>query len=89
MTTVVILLLGLGAVLITSSIESTPNGSDVSLLQTISDIWNDQVNVQQGNTPSTSFTASTLPSGQQPAVGTALSTVANNTTGPAGGTNYL
>lgn len=50
MTTVVILLLGFGAILIVSAIESNPDGSDVSVLQTISDVWNDKLNFTQGNT---------------------------------------
>ena len=63
MTTLVILLLGYGAVLIVSAIESNADGSDVSVMQTISDIWNDKVDVHKGNTP-----PSTAPPGNNPPV---------------------
>lgn len=68
MTTLVILLLGLGAVLISSSLESNPDGSDVSVLQTISDIWNDKVNFSQAtsnNAAATSNTSQALTTQQQ------------------------
>jgi hypothetical protein len=65
MTTVVILLLGLGSVLIVSAIESNPDGSDVSVIQTVKDVWDDTLNFQQGNTPSAGSTGTPngVPSG--------------------------
>lgn len=43
MTLLVVLLLGGGAVMILSALESNPDGTDVSVLQTIKDIWNDNL----------------------------------------------
>lgn len=61
MTTVVILMIGFGAVLIISSLETDPTtGQPVSIVQTVQDIWNDDVNFSQtapttttGNPPGT------------------------------------
>ena len=53
MTTVIILILGGAAVLIISAVESNPDGSDVSIIQAVKDIWNDNLNFQQGNTAKT------------------------------------
>lgn len=72
MTTVVILLLGAGLVLITSAVESTASGSDVSILQTISDIWQDKVNFQQGNTPAPGTGSGPAPSQGGTAYGQAM-----------------
>lgn len=48
MTLVVVLLLGLGAVLIVSAIETDPTtGKSVSVLQTVQQIWNDQIDFGQ------------------------------------------
>lgn len=48
MTLVVVLLLGLGAVLIVSAIETDPTtGKSVSVVKTIAEIWNDQVDFSQ------------------------------------------
>ena len=60
MTTVVILMMGFGAILIISAIETDPNtGNSVSVLQTISDVWNNRV----------SFTQPSMTTGGPPASG--------------------
>lgn len=69
MTTLVILLLGLGSALITSAFETNPDGSDVSLLQTISDIWNDNLNFKQGSTSTSSSTSASTASAAAQAAG--------------------
>ena len=52
MTLVVVLWFGLGVVLIVSAIETDPaTGKSVSVLKTISDIWNDRVDFTQPATP--------------------------------------
>ena len=56
MTTVVILILGGAAVLILSALESNPDGSDVSVIQTVKDVWDDKLNFAQGNTPAPAST---------------------------------
>lgn len=77
MTTIVILLLGLGAVLLISSLETDPaTGQSVSVLNTISDIWNDRVNFSQGSSTVTTGgqdssappSGSPLPGGQFPVI---------------------
>ncbi len=48
MTLIVVLLWGLGAVLIISAIETDPKtGKSVSVLQTISDVWNNRLDFSQ------------------------------------------
>ncbi len=48
MTLIVVLLWGLGAVLVISAIETDPKtGKSVSVLQTISDVWNNRLDFSQ------------------------------------------
>ena len=71
MTRVIVLMLGTGVVLIVSSIETDPKtGKSVSILQTVSDIWNN-------NLPGTSSAGAGA--GQAPAGGTP-----SNPGGPGG-----
>lgn len=63
MTLVAILLFGLGAVLVMSAIETDKTtGKSVSVLQTISDVWNDRLDFSQpgqtGGSAATYVTAS-------------------------------
>ena len=54
MTLVVVLMFGLGFVLIASAIETDPKtGKSVSITQTVSDIWNDNVDFSQPGDAST------------------------------------
>ena len=64
MTTVVILILGFGAILIISALETDPStGNSVSVLQTISDVWNNKVSFAQpsSSTPGSASTPSPSP----------------------------
>lgn len=48
MTTVVILMMGFGAILIISAIETDPTtGADVSVLQTFRDVWDNRLDFSQ------------------------------------------
>lgn len=61
MTLLVVLMWGAGAILIVSAIETDPStGQSVSVLQTVSDIWNDKVDFHQ---PASTSGGPNLPGG--------------------------
>lgn len=84
MTTVVILLIGLGAVLLVSAFESNPDGSDVSVIQAVTDIWNNNLNFSQTKPTGTgpSATVGTGPSATA-ATGAAMYAMRMQTNGSA------
>lgn len=51
MTLIAVLCFGLGAILMMSSVASNPDGSDLSVTQTVVNVWNNDINFTQGNTP--------------------------------------
>ena len=59
MTTVVILMIGFGAILIISAIETDPTtGKSVNVLQTMVDVWQDNLDFSQPTPPPSSGAAS-------------------------------
>lgn len=65
MTTVVILMIGFGAILIISAIETDPaTGKDVSVTQTFRDVWDNQLDFSQPTPPPSSSGAAGSTGGQ-------------------------
>lgn len=71
MTTVVILMMGFGVILIISAIETDPaTGNGMSVLQTFSDVWNNRVSFSQPG--GATGGATNAPSTQPAAAGTSV-----------------